>query len=114
NRVILQMSIQRIQDIANNLLKDSQNNGPKKSSSTMLSPVIEEILSEKRTQYKSLSHISINGPVQVESSIFAIINASELKQVLSNFINNSVEAIDKDAGIIQLSLYQENDKAVIE
>lgn len=111
NRLILRMSIQRIQDIANNLLKSSHE---KEITNTFIYPLIEEILSEKRTLYKSLSHISIEGTCKDKNNIFAKVNPSELKQILSNLVNNSVEAIDKPEGMITLKLYREDNNAIIE
>lgn len=113
NRLILKMAIQRIQDIANNLLKNSQVNDSPKIISSLLYPILDEILSEKRIQYKSQSNLSISGSFN-QSQLFAEINPPLLKQIISNLINNSVEAIDNAQGHIELILFQQNGQAVIE
>lgn len=114
NRLILKMAIQRIQDIANNLLKNSQVNDSPKTVSTLLYPILDEILSEKRIQYKSQSNLSISGSIKMQSHLFVEINPSLLKQIISNLINNSVEAMDKAQGLIELKLYQEGGQAIID
>ncbi|MFA5584220.1 MAG: HAMP domain-containing sensor histidine kinase, partial [Bacteriovoracaceae bacterium] len=113
NRVILKLAIQRIQDIANNLLKNS-NKDDSTLSATLISTVIDEILSEKRVQYKALSTISIERSFEDELNLFAIINHSQLKQIISNLINNSVEAIDKKNGKVEVKIYKDKNQAIIE
>lgn len=114
NRLILKMAIQRIQDIANNLLKNSQVNDSPNKVSSLLYPILDEILSEKRIQYKSQSNLSISGSFNIQSQLFAEINPPLLKQIISNLINNSVEAIDNAQGRIELVLFQKNGQAIIE
>jgi signal transduction histidine kinase len=104
-RQILRMSIQRIQDIANNLLIDT--NTPKENielAPTLLQATLDEILSEKRLQYKSKMSLQIKGDLSKGLGLFSLINSSLLKQVISNVINNSIEAMPSEEGKITLSL----------
>jgi signal transduction histidine kinase len=115
NRVILKMSIQRIQDIANNLLiSTNKKNESQEAIPTLLHLTLDEILSEKRLQYKTKMSLKIEGDLVKGQGLFAKVDSGVLKQVLSNIINNSVEAIPTEKGSIILSLNQIGNEAVIE
>lgn len=115
NRIILKMSIQRIQDIANNLLISTNNKiESQEALPTLLHLSLDEILSEKRFQFKTKMSLKIEGDLAKGQGLFTNINSGVLKQVLSNIINNAVEAIPSEKGRIILSLKQKGDSAVIE
>lgn len=106
-RQILRMSIQRIQDIANNLLIDTNTMREGiELSPTLLQATLDEILSEKRLQYKSKMSLQIQGNLSKGLGLFSLINGSLLKQVISNVINNSIEAMPLEEGRVTLSLDQ--------
>jgi signal transduction histidine kinase len=114
NRVILKMSIQRIQDIANNLLISTNSKAESEETApTLLHLALDEILSEKRLQYKAKMNLKIDGDLSKGQGLFSSVNSSTLKQVVSNIINNAVEAIPSDKGSVLLSLKQDEDYAVI-
>ena len=115
NRLILKMSIQRIQDIANNLLNTTNNKETTEILPTLLHLNLDEILSEKRLQYKSNLHLKIEGNLTKGFGLFSSINPSILKQVISNLVNNAVEAIPGGCGgFVSISLERTDEIAVIE
>ncbi len=105
-RLLVRHSITRIQDIANNLLEQSRSGSEalkektKKRDVHLVSSLIEGIVTEKRTQYRERIGIEITHK-QCEASygIFCEIIPSEFKRVLSNLVNNSVEAMTGDGSI---------------
>ena len=112
-RTILRNSVQRINDIANNLLAEAQKSHPETSSSSseqmsvsteLLSPIIDALISEKRMQYRDQLHVDIDANTHHGYGLFANINSSEFKRVLSNLINNSVEAFEKGKGRLVVHL----------
>jgi len=117
-RLIIRNAAQRINDIANGLLKQGENAqnhnnmsgnssnliaelGASQSSSPtpatveepiMLVALLDSILSEKRVQYRERMEIEILGDLTQGYGLFAHVNASEFARVISNLVNNSVEA----------------------
>lgn len=119
-RLLMRTATQRVKDISNNLLEMSKVGGtgapkpPNRRSVQMLAPLVDQILSEKRSQFSVREGLNISG--QIDSSayrLFARLNQVELLRVLSNLINNAAEAILGD-GKIQVTLYARDDRAVIE
>lgn len=122
-RVIIRQVSQRINDIANNLLKQSkvilkgESSEDRKSAlstyslptikiteNTMLVALIDSIISEKRIQSRDKMNIQIEGNLIEGYGLFADVCASELSRVFSNLIDNSIEAIDSNQGRIAISL----------
>ncbi|MBT4790090.1 MAG: HAMP domain-containing histidine kinase, partial [Halobacteriovoraceae bacterium] len=116
-RLIVRSSVQRIQDIANNLItktsSETQSN-PEKNVALLLQSSLEEILSEKRLQYRSKVKVHIEGNFHSGFGLFSNVNNTSLKRIISNLVNNSVEALHDGAGKISLTLRRENDFAIIE
>ncbi|MDF2529429.1 MAG: kinD [Gammaproteobacteria bacterium] len=91
-RIALREAASRVQDIANNLLTEYQENIETHNvDSLMVYPVISSLISEKRAQYRN-QFVSFN--LEVEGSYFSHIkvNSQEFKRLISNIINNSIEA----------------------
>jgi nitrogen-specific signal transduction histidine kinase len=119
-RLIIRNSINRIRDIANSLSTKTNNpfvNDVPVSSDfqkslesslhcELLMPVVDLIVTEKRLQYRDNICVQIEFD-QSESSygLFSKINNSELKRILSNLINNSVESFASNAGIVSVDLH---------
>jgi|GEM_PF-934132 len=131
-RLIIRGAIQRINDIANDLLQKSKENAsdaknntslaqknqiqqqsPTDTSNTnknlktqieLLPAVVDLIISEKRIQYRDKMNVEITSDFSHSYGEFAEINANELKRVLSNLINNSVEAFAQQTGKIIVSI----------
>ncbi|MBI4402866.1 MAG: hybrid sensor histidine kinase/response regulator [Deltaproteobacteria bacterium] len=118
-QTMLKSAVLQLRDIANSLLSHSRvwalenNKASKERTTELLSSLITQIVSEKRLQYnlrpaKITTHFDENS-----YGIFAKINVLELKRVLSNLINNAVEAL-VGTGTVTVGLRRERDKAVIE
>lgn len=120
-RAIIRSSIQRINDIANDLLKKGKSpqtdvtieSTQQTKADSLLTSAVESILSEKRVQFKNKIKIQISLDTSKAYGIFVAINESEFKRVLSNIINNAVEAIGDKTGVVNLTLEKQNDSAVI-
>ena len=102
---LIRSAINRIHDIANNLVgKNESINREGKISSTLLSSVIASIVSEKRTEFRNMNNIEINFPFSTENyGLFSNIEPSDLKRIISNLINNAVEATI-ESGEVELTL----------
>lgn len=124
-RILIRGALNRIRDIANNLLEQNKAKISKTAnkddsrietgSVELLSSLIDSIVSEKRLQNRSLMGIDIE--LQLEPSsygLFAELEAVEFKRVISNLINNSVEAFDNQQGRISVCLKKVKSSAVIE
>lgn len=122
-RLLMRSAVTRIQDIASDLLSknkfsskvDMVDRSRKETKTALLSNVINSLLGEKRTQYRSKSNILIESSLGVKSyGLFAKINIVELKRVLSNLINNAVEVFDnKDEARILISLRDKGDDSLL-
>lgn len=116
-RVMIKNASKRINDIANNLLAQSRNNLPLENNveidKTILPEliflVIDQIVSEKRYEYYN-SKIEIQLNIEKYAyNCFSKIHLSSFKRVLSNLINNSIEAINSNNGIVTITLkYNKN------
>jgi signal transduction histidine kinase len=107
SRVSARNAVLRIRDIANSLLKKTKQDllsiGNESLSQQFISSLIKHIVSEKRLQYQG-KPISINYDSKNEVyDLFAMVKTADFSRVLSNLINNSVDALD-DNGQISISL----------
>ena len=106
HRIILRNAATRINDIANNLLSQYKDQNVVQNENTLqawlITPLIENLVSEKKLQ-----HDQVNIETQISSEAFlafARFNATEMKRVISNIINNSAEAFKHEQGNIIVSL----------
>ncbi len=121
-RLMIRGALNRIRDIANNLLDKNRQikafnetgvsmpgigSGVKTEeqvSSQLLSSLLEPLITEKRLQYRSMIDIEIDGRVDASAyGLFSKIQPTEFKRVVSNLINNAVEALG-EKGLVTLSL----------
>lgn len=118
DRASLENAISRINDVLNDLRSggvDSPASQNKNLSTIeeLLLPVVEDILNEKRRQWKSHSSITITLTVDpIYRLATAKINRTELTRVLSNLIDNGFQALD-GKGHIRLRLSQSEEGTVI-
>ncbi|MCC2624497.1 MAG: putative Phenylalanine racemase (ATP-hydrolyzing) [Burkholderiales bacterium] len=117
-RVTLRDAGNRINDLANYLLSyykpvtpDSETQN--QSLSLLVSGAITEILSEKRWQYTNLPVKFTNKFHQGSYFTFINIPAVGFKSMLSNLINNSVDALEKKEGEVVVELECEDDMVKI-
>lgn len=114
---LLTMSIDRITDIANTILpkENRLQNSTKEIEPAFIWMLVDQIISEKRVEYKNLNNVSI--AVEIEGSPFdlnAHCNPADFMRSISNIINNSVEAKLPDRALnIQLNLKENNDHLLL-
>jgi len=94
----LEKTVQRIRDIASDLVERHkiQDND---SEIISLNETIKEIISEKLQQYSRNRPVEISLLPSDDSEIFVKIGSSDLKRVLSNLIDNSVEAFSESGNV---------------
>lgn len=120
-RILIRSAVQRIDDIANDLAlrkgreKDGADLDHNKENSLqvcLLSGLIESLVSEKRMQHRSKLHVKIESNLGSKAyGLFAKVQPAEFKRVLSNLINNAVEAMDQNGKVV-LSLSAPHDDMV--
>ena len=105
-RTIIRSAVNRVQDIANNLLmKERQKDSPETLSTELLSSLIDSLITEKRTQYRDFLNLEIQFQLSQNSyGIFAKVHRAEFLRVVSNLIDNAVEALPEHQGLIEVSL----------
>ncbi len=114
-RILVRTATQRIKDIANNLIEKNRSrklglctidgsNLNQVPTVHLISNVLDSIVSEKRTQFRNRPSVEIDLLVDEQSyGLFAIVNLCELKRIISNLINNSVEALG-DSGFVRVQI----------
>ena len=106
-RVMARKAINRIRDIANMLLAASKNipstpSVSRKLETRLLFVAVESLISQKRQEYLSRPGITLDSTGgDFLYGVFVEVDPVEFDVVLSNLINNAVDAI-KDSGIVQV------------
>lgn len=109
-RLLIQSAVRRIQDIANQLLLEGVNRieESKESSKTdtyLIASLVESMVSEKRVTFRTRAALSIELVEEsLAYSLFAKVNRIEFCRILSNLINNSVDAIGRSPGTLRLAI----------
>jgi signal transduction histidine kinase len=121
-RVIIRSAVNRINDIANQLLQKSKDSmaivkidsmeNPhaisesknKNIKAILISPLVESLVSEKRIQFREHQGIEIEVDITEGYGLFVKFCSIELKRCLSNLINNSVEALSNRTGKVLISV----------
>ena len=129
-RIIIRSAVTRIQDIANDLILKNQPEGqegtqetipdvvisahpPETTSKQLLSSLIDSIVSEQRFLYQSRLGIEIKTRIDSDSyGLFARVHPADFKRVLSNLMNNSVQAMG-DSGQVEVRLNSEGETVTI-
>ncbi len=103
-RLLTRGAVKRINDIANNLLETDRFVRAEKSMDVEnLATIIDSIISEKRVQYQRMK-IEITRSDRFGYGLFSKCDASELRRILSNLVDNSVESIGSNEGNISIGL----------
>lgn len=119
---LIKSSIQRINDIANDLLKKGKSSPNKNSDpyanineveTVLINPLVDSIITEKRLQFNNKTNLNIVASMNQVYGCFIQLNPSDLKRVLSNLINNSAEAIGSKSGAVEVSLDSSSEFAII-
>ena len=121
NRVIIRQAIQRINDIANELLHKKNKNTSSLSEKAnvttsifLVAPVVDAIISEKRIQFRDKINVQIEVDLADSYGLFIDFNLAELKRIISNLINNSVEALPNNAGKIEIKVLNKEKTILIQ
>lgn len=117
-RLLLRNTATRINDIACNLLAQYQSHRTHVSTPTvkedvLLSANILQILAEKKLQYAHRAIVFDYQSNQISNFAFIKISISDFKRMLSNVINNAVDAISIDEGQITVVLDSVDDSIKI-
>jgi len=114
-RTLIDGSIGRMQGIANDLLARYRVPGAAataKSETCALAPLIEQVLAEKRLQHRDKADVKIDFN-QGAAGLKAAVDPKELQRIISNLVNNSVEAFS-GAGNVSVSLASTDGEVLIE
>ena len=119
-RILIRSAVGRIRDIANNLLDRhrAQASGTgvasEAASPQLLSSLIDPVVSEKRLQFRSQSRVEIELRLDASSyGHFAAVQAVEFKRLLSNLVNNAVEAFGEGSGTVSVGLSSRDGRALV-
>lgn len=107
-RIMVRCAINRIRDISNNLLDNKRSlekTTVEPQSPQLIFALLEQIITEKRTQYRVHLNIEIRDRFDLNSyGIFSIVQPTEFKRLISNLVNNAVEALSQKTGYVILGL----------
>lgn len=113
-RLLIRHAVQRINDIANDLLqRGKRTESAGKPELAMLSSVVDLVVSEKRAQNRGKIHTRIEAELGGGYGIFSTIVDKDIKRALSNLIDNSVEALPNGQGTVSVSISSRGGRALI-
>jgi len=113
---VIQSAISRINDIADDLNRTKATSNTVRSESSVqsqqnLGEILASVIEEKRIQYRDLPEIAFELHLDSAPDLGSVaMDSKELKRILSNVLNNSVEATE-DVGLIKIELSGEHDFA---
>lgn len=110
----LKLSIERIEEIAYNLLKSLKDSDSQAEKSQMnLQILLRDILLEKRMEIRKYPNLEIVDESADHSyGRFSEVNVADIKSLLSNLINNAIEAMDY-AGVVKVNLTSQGQRNLI-
>jgi len=105
-RGLMRDAINRINDIANDLLqKYKRMQAFDLKEARLIVSEIEQIVSEKRLQLRAHNAIHLNLKTDNVKSVFVELDSKEFKRVISNLINNCIEAFfDGKGNLIEITV----------
>lgn len=114
---IIEQVAKRINLIANNLLESTQHKvqrrSPLRKVSLNLASTLAEIIREKQIEYHNNSKVSFKSQFEGDLSKATVpLDPNEFKRILSNLINNSVEAMESEGAIV-INAWAGESKAVV-
>lgn len=117
-RILVRHATERIRDIANGLLIQSQeteqpNMSPASAtesvSVTLLSSLLDTLITEKRLQFRRQREVDIQLELRETGyGLFACVQPVEFQRIVSNLVNNAVESL-QGCGHVQVSQSPLND-----
>lgn len=120
-RILIRAAVGRIRDIANSLLSRQRAQAAGAASAALeaaspqlLSSLIDPVVSEKRLQFRSQSRVEIELRLDASSyGLFAAVQPVEFKRLVSNLVNNAVEAFGDGAGSVSVGLASRDGRALV-
>ncbi len=129
-RLIIRGALNRIRDIANNVLERSKRSLALDSavesanlnaqgdlgtfSAHSVASLIDEIVTEKQVLLRPRPQVKLESEITESAhGLFALVQPQGFKTALSNLINNAVEAIG-EAGVVRLEIAQDGDRVRVE
>lgn len=111
DRIIIRGSLGQIKDLTYRLMNFAKvrNANTDKDKTCLLASLVESVCAQKRYQLKkdTVNKIEIKTAFAENSyHIFAVINPVEMKRIISNLINNAIEAMKDNEGIVFLKMQQ--------
>lgn len=118
SRILVRQAVNRITDIANSLLYQNKKQTQTSEDNNrlefnMLSSLVDSLVSEKRIALRDKTNIHIEARLDKSYGLFSKINSIEMKRLVSNSINNSVEALGINIGLIEVILNSLNDQVIL-
>jgi signal transduction histidine kinase len=101
--LLLEKSIERINEVANSLLQDTRTANVPKLITTNINHLIRGSVHEKILEYRGDTRIKLTHTIPVED-LNATLDPIELKRIISNLINNSIDAMKNNEIEIQIKL----------
>lgn len=112
-RDLVEGAVGRIQGIADDLLKRYRGAGAKSAPAALsLAPLVEQIVAEKRIQHGNKPELKISF-VRPAAPVRAAVDPGELQRMVSNLLNNSLEALE-GGGTVTLRLSSAEGRARLE
>lgn len=121
-RILIRNSVNRIHDIANDLLiknkvllkGEDSSIAPDEVEPYLVSALIDSIVSEKRVQFRSHPGVFIESNLGENAyGLFASVNQREFKRAISNLVNNCCEAFPDMKGTVEVSVFSFNEKELV-
>ena len=124
---LIRNAVSTIRDIANSLIdKKCEASSPNKAvtrksaiASTeqptiqLVSSLIDVAVAERRAEYRNQAGIEISAqPTSKSYGLFVKVQPTEFRRVLSNLLNNAVEAVG-DAGLIAVNISPEGENVIV-
>lgn len=117
-RILIRNAVSRINDIANNLLiayrdesKETSTSVQKQQNASpeLISSLLDSLISEKKVQINE-QNIDLNLEIEAKAfGLFVTIDPIQFKRMISNLLNNAIEAIDAQGEVtVHLEKHQEN------
>lgn len=114
-KILLRNSANRINDIANILLKKTDDSsifksesieggGAAKMQTEFLPALVDGIISEKRLEYIDKTGVTIKADFSESYGAFVRINSSDFARLISNITNNAIEALPNKGGSFIISI----------
>ncbi|HAH31179.1 MAG TPA: hypothetical protein DCL44_02575 [Elusimicrobia bacterium] len=125
-RVMVRHAVNRIRDIANNLLEKNRQQAKAGADAAsrlvdvrevqevrLLSSIIDPVITEKRLQFESKPGINIDFELTKESyGLFSKVQPVEFRRIVSNLVNNAVEVLS-DKGKVSVGLKHDPDNVIL-